>query len=136
MKKISTIQIADGKLPNKYWVSIFEDYYYRNKDMNAYEWISDKTKDFKGESKTYKPFDTYREAKEFFNSLYINEIKDNITIKGKSIEDRITGQLCEEICVEEELCPCCKHKIEEDTFYNEDTKFTEKKLIEKGLSLI
>jgi hypothetical protein len=29
-KSISTKRIGDGKLPNKYWVSIANDYYYLN----------------------------------------------------------------------------------------------------------
>jgi hypothetical protein len=126
------MQIGDGKLPNKYWVSIFEDYYYYNKDIHGYDWMSEKLIDFKGKGKTYKPFNTYKEAKEFFNSLYINDIKDNILIKGKTIEDRITGQLCEEIYVEEEICPCCKHKTEKDNLYNEDLKFTKNEMSKRG----
>ena len=32
-KSISTKQIGDGKLPNKYWVSIANDFYYYNEEV-------------------------------------------------------------------------------------------------------
>ena len=135
MKKISTIQIGDGKLPNKYWVSISNDYYYNND--NCYNWISEKTKKFKFEGKTLKVFNTYKEAKAFFDSISIGASCGKIEVKSKSIEDRFTGQLTEEVYIEREICPCCKReKNTEEIFYNEDLKFTQKKMEELGTEFI
>ena len=47
-KRISTAQIGDNKLPNKYWVSICEDYYIT--EDNCLNWISEKNL-FKPKSK-------------------------------------------------------------------------------------
>ena len=41
MKKISTEEIGDGRVPNKYWVSITNDYFYFNKEVGGWDWISD-----------------------------------------------------------------------------------------------
>ena len=130
MSKVSTICIGDGKLPNKYWVSIHNDYYYLND--GCYDWVSDREKT-RAKSKTLKVFATYKQAKDYFDSLIIGDCIDGIQIMGKNIEDRFTGQLCEEVFVESTTCKCCGHTTENDTLYNEDLKFTKDKLREQGV---
>lgn len=129
-----TSQIGDNKLPNKYWVSVFEDYYYN--EGNVYNWISNRDKDFKGNGKTLKVFKTYKEAKDYFNSISLRDTIQGIGVMGKSIEDRITGQLCEEVIVEAQTCLYCKHTREEDYFYTEDLDFTKKKMAQKGINFV
>lgn len=71
MKNISTKQIGDGNLPNKYWVSISNDYTYFNPETQGYDWISD-LKLFNVESKTIKVFTTYKNALTFATeNLYL-----------------------------------------------------------------
>ncbi len=72
-------------------------------------------------------------AKEWFDSISLGDFIDNIEVNGKSIEDRISGYLCEEVKIEEKKCPHCQHTTPEDIFYNEDLHFTKEFLAEKGI---
>ena len=110
MKRISTKQIGDGKLPNKYWVSQSEDYYLRT--GNQLDWASKEGK-FKAESKTLAVFNSYVEALKYADTIYDNSI---------FIEDRLSGELLHNVKI---VCPCCG-KEDWETF--EDLTFTEEKL--------
>lgn len=114
-------QVGDGKLPNKYWVSISNDYYYHNKTddgSSVLDWASDREK-FKVKGKTLAVFDSYQKAKDLFDSVELGSIKDGIQINMVEIEDRFTGQLTEKTNVENSR-----------PTYSEDLSFTKKKLAE------
>ena len=123
-KKISTMQIGDNKLPNKYWVSICEDYYIA--EDNCLNWISEKNL-FNPKSETLGVFDNYRKAKDLADSIELSFEILGVKANVITIEDRITGQLYERIKVFDPL----RAKIYEESF--EDLKFTEKRL---GKSII
>ena len=121
MKRISTAQIADNKLPNKYWVSICEDYYIS--EDNCLNWISEKNL-FKPKSITLGIFKTYIDAKDLAESIILGLEQQGTGVIANvvTIEDRITGQLYERVKV---FIPV-RGKIYEECF--EDLKFTEKRL--------
>jgi hypothetical protein len=117
---INTRIIADGKLPNKYFVSISEDYYIYNEEENSLNWISEQISSFKPKYLTIKSFNTYREAKEYAYDIFDSEI--NIKVNSVSVEDRLSGQVFEiakvfyptEAVIKEEM--------------REDIEFTKQKL--------
>jgi len=110
-------QIGDGKLPNKYFVFHY-DQKFKNVD-GTIEPIGEceETKNsFLGE------FKTYSEAVECFdNKAYYPHVV---------IEDRISGQILETMCI---VCECC-HKEDWETY--RDTKFTEEYLNKKGFKFV
>ena len=107
-KKISTRQIGDGKLPNKYWVCQSNDVY--EKVDGVLEW----RENAQPESEVIGIYNTYTEAMDAVNT------RGNMT--NVTVEDRITGELFSKIM---EVCPCCKN----ERWYNyEDVKFTNEKL--------
>lgn len=121
-KKISTSQIGDNKLPNKYWVSICEDYYIV--EDSSLNWISEKNF-FKPKYKELGIFKTYTEAKELAENIILGNGSYGLIANVVTIEDRITGQLYERIKVFNPL----RASIYEEVF--EDLKFTEKRLGKK-----
>lgn len=114
--------IGDYKLPNKYWISVGNEYYIQR--GNYLDWFESEDIEFKGG--TIAKFDTYKEAKEFAEGLYLGQKYEDFTINCITIEDRITGQLYEHIKV---FLPE-QGKFTEEIF--EDTHFTEKHLQEKN----
>jgi hypothetical protein len=124
---ISTLQIGDGKLPNKYWVSISNDYYYFNPEVHGYDWISD-LKLFPVQSRTIAVFPTFDEAIKFIdNNLVLGGREDNINVNSISIEDRISGEVYHSTY---EFYPP-SGEISETGYTS--TEFTEKKMREKGI---
>lgn len=121
-----TSQIADGKLPNKYWVTIYEDYYIMM-EQGSLEWISDYLKDFKPKGKTLPPVTTYKQAKEIVNDYYLGMEEGDIIVNTISIEDRLSGQLYEKSLV---FNPKGRGKTSETEM--EDIGFTKRKMEEKG----
>lgn len=91
--KISTKQIGDGKLPNRFWLSICNDYYY-NSGSNSYDWISD-LKLFTCRSKELAVYKSYEEAKKAADEIYLGQEIDNITVNSIHIEDRLSGEVYE-----------------------------------------
>jgi hypothetical protein len=118
-KKISTMQIGDNKLPNKYWVSICEDYYIQ--EDNCLNWISEKNL-FEPKSEILGVFDSYKKAKDLAESIELSFDILGVRANVVTIVDRITGQLYERIKVFDPL----RARIYEERF--EDLKFTEKRL--------
>ncbi len=94
MKKLSTKQIGDGRLPNKYWVSISSDYLYEA-EPGHWDWDSDRSKK-EPDGKTVGVFSSYAKARAFFDSIPMRELLDGVMVHTKQIEDRISGQLTEE----------------------------------------
>lgn len=128
-KTISTKQIGDGQLPNKYWVSIANDYYYINDGVM--DWISDKNL-FEVKGKTIKVFSTYKAAQEFINDdLYLGMTYDDIKVNCISIEDRFTGQLYEQYRVFD-----AESATIEDYQIMEDTKFTVEAMAKLGAEFV
>jgi hypothetical protein len=95
MRKVATAQIGDGKTPNKYWVSITDDYYVHDPRERLYEMASE-VKGIKTKGKTVKVFKTYEEAKAYADSIELrSDVIDGIEVNTVNIEDRLTGQVYE-----------------------------------------
>jgi hypothetical protein len=123
MKKVSTQQIGDGKTPNKYWVSIDDDFLYYDKESDCWESAGERD-GREGGGKTIAVFSSYAKARELFDSILMGELCEGILVKGKTIEDRLSGELTEERGRE-------VHRIEYDEY--EDLAFTKKTLESKGI---
>jgi len=122
----SGLEVGDGNLPNFYWVSISEDYYYMVEPA-TYDWASDHIKGFKPKGKTLAVFPTYAEAKNFFDEIYIGMDYDGIKVHTKTIEDRLSGQIANEIYH--------FHPEEPDSGFSdvhEDYGFTKEQMEERG----
>ena len=124
---ISTKEIGDFKTPNRYWVSISEDYYIQNKD--CLDWISGTLKGLtEPKGKTIKVFPSYKMARGWIdNNLYLGMDYDGIKVNCITVEDRLSGQVYEYI---KAFYPSTA-KVEEDQFT--DTRFTEEEMAKRGL---
>lgn len=98
MKKISTKQIGDGKIPNRFWLSISNDYYYCRRDPDdgsySFEWIDNVTL-YPVEGKTIKIFKTFQEALTAAQEICLGEKIDGIVVNCVTIEDRLSGEVYE-----------------------------------------
>jgi len=111
--------VGDGKLPNMYWVSISNHYYYFDEDSNSLESITERDPDFKIEGGTVAVFSTFREALEFADKNSWQG--DDITI-----EDRLTGQIWEQFKF--------VHMIEKEEYEtHDDTRWTKEHMKELGV---
>lgn len=125
---ISTKQIGDFKTPNKYWVSISNDYYYFNPESEAMDWISD-LELFEVKGKTIKVFTTFKGALNYVeNELYLGMDFDGIKVNFISIEDRLSGEV---YCQVRRLSP---ENAEFGESFRQDTKFTEEELTKRGIA--
>jgi len=124
---ISTKQIGDGKLPNKYWVSISEDYYYYKNDEEGgvWTWLGDLGL-FKPKGKTVALFDTYKEAREFVEDIPFDYGHEEIHVNSIFIEDRLSGQVFEKV---KAFSP--EHG-QINTFHEDDVEFTKKEMEKRG----
>lgn len=121
-KKISTRQIGDGKLPNKYWVSVHEDFLYLNGD--CWDWDSDRSNS-KPQVKTLAVFSSYEKAMCYFNDIMLGEEIEGIVVRGKTIEDRLSGELADETY----------HEVKKlESLFHEDVQFTKDKMKSLGVS--
>ncbi|MCR4334565.1 MAG: hypothetical protein NUV47_02470 [Patescibacteria group bacterium] len=127
MKSVNMNQIGDGKLPNKYWVTIHEDYHIMI-ERGTLDWMSSYLKDFKPKGKTLPPVTTYKHARKIANEYYLGIEEDGIVVNTVSIEDRLSGQLYERSQV---FNPKGTKKMHEHEEF-EDTRFTKEKMKEKG----
>ena len=126
-KKVSTVQIGDGKLPNKYWVSISEDYLYES-EAHCWDWASDRGgKDANPKGKTLAVFSTYAKAREFFESIPIGEDYEGVMVRSKTIEDRLSGEIAEETSRETTT-------LEADE--TENLEFTKKEMAKRGVKFV
>jgi hypothetical protein len=120
--------IGDGKLPNKYFVSISNDYMYLH-DVNMLDWIGDLIPSFKSKSKTFEtPFMTYERAKQFADSFALGEKAGgtDFHVNRVNIEDRLSGELYERTIL---FNP--ETGTSEDWQYK-DVKYTANKMDEQG----
>lgn len=121
-QETARMMVADGKTPNKYWVSVGEDYYYFNDETGGLDWVSDKYTGYKFKGKTLKMFNTFEEAKEYADSIALNEKIDGVKVKNISIEDRLSGQVYEKTQQEEG-----------GVFESSDIKFTKETEQKRGV---
>jgi hypothetical protein len=94
LKAVSTVQIGDGKTPNKYWVSVTSDYYIHDPKEGSLDWASS-VKGIKTAGKTLRQFDTYEEAKSYANSIELGSKVEGVEANTVSVEDRLSGQVYE-----------------------------------------
>ena len=113
--KVSTKQIGDGKLPNRYWVSICNDFYYQKEGVQ--EWASERDK-FEIDCSTLAKFNTYKGAKDFvLDELLLGTEYEGIMVNCITIEDRLSGQLYKEAMYE---VPRLQAEHEEDLQFTID----------------
>ena len=112
MKKYQE-QIGDGKLPNKYWVFQY-DQKYQNVKRNNFTSLEIIKEDTETKNSLLGEFKTYQEA--------LNCVDNKAYLPNVIIEDRISGQVFEQMCI---VCPCCG---KEDWETYNDIKFTKERL--------
>ena len=93
--KIPTVQIGDGKTPNKYWVSVSSDYYIEDKKERTLNWASDSKFAPAVKGKTLKVFRTYEEAKAYADSIELESKVQGVEANTVTVEDRLSGQVYE-----------------------------------------
>jgi len=94
-RPVSTKQIGDGKLPNKFWVSISEDYYVVS-EPGVMDWASDQGIIKNPRGKTLAVFSSYKAARNFVDNELPElgrEYDDGISVNTITIEDRISGEV-------------------------------------------
>lgn len=118
--------VGDGKLPNKYFVSVSSDYMYQHNDkdgVSCLDWVGDILKDFQSKSATIATFKTYAEAKNYCYELLCLGFKmEDFTVNTITIEDRISGQVYEKTKV---LYP---DTAEIEEWIHEDIGFTRERV--------
>jgi len=133
IKRDDTI-VGDGKTPNRYWVSISEDYYIQI-EPGILDWASE-VKKIKVKGKTVAVSNKYKDAKKFLDdefilsTIYVNDSPTStekladVVVRNTTIDDRLSGEIFECTSVEITKLKPIEH---------EDVGFTKKKLEEKGL---
>jgi len=125
MKGISTKQIGDGKTPNKYWVSISEDYYCES-EPGVMGWASDLGVVKPPKGGTIRVFSSYPAARQFIDGdLPLGEEYNGVVVNTITIEDRISGEVFRR---GKEFSPRSGRLWENE---HEDLGFTEKTLAER-----
>ena len=89
-KKIDTSEIGDFQLPNKFWVSVSEDYLYYEEKSNYWTWIGDII-DFNPKGETLKCFNTYNMALQYAQGSA--EFDVDYCANTITIEDRMSGEV-------------------------------------------
>jgi hypothetical protein len=128
--KNDSLMIGDGKLPNRYWVTL-QDVEYVGKPDEDGVMCFDGDENTGKNGKTVAVFDTYEEAKKFLNRFNID---DFVTVDGKSfqvtcktIEDRLSGEL-----LEEAVYNSARTVTNREVETREDVKFTREKMEKQG----
>jgi len=89
--RINAANIGDGKLPNKYWVSVSNDFLICKKGVC--DWASD-SKKFKVTGKMVESFNTYNKALHYINDeVLFNDEPKKTGVNFAYIEDRISGEV-------------------------------------------
>ena len=107
--------IGDGKTPNKYWVFQY-DQKYRYGEDNTIELIKEDT----GTENSF-----LGEFNSFENALIC--VDDKAYLPNVVIEDRISGQVFEQICI------VCKECRREEHITHKDINFTKEILKERNI---
>ena len=134
IRKNDAKMIGDGKTPNKYWISIGEDYYVQ-REPGMLEWASE-VKNLEPKGKTIAVSSKYKDAKKFLedefilSTIYANdsptstEELSDIIVRNTTIEDRLSGEIYSYINEEfTKLKP----------LEQEDIHFTKESMEKKGL---
>jgi phosphoribosylamine-glycine ligase len=97
--------VGDGKTPNRYWVSVSNDYNYVHKEDDGVSYIDyigdiieDWQKDY-SKGKMIGMFNSEKEAFECADSFFIGEKFEDFTINRITIEDRLQGQVRETVLI-------------------------------------
>ena len=106
--------IADGKLPNRYWVFHYDEQFIIKDSETGGEFILNSE-----EGGIIGEFKTFKDALRCVNTLAI--------YPHRFIEDRITGKVFESIV---KVCLCCGKTESKDFYY---TAYTEEFMEKKGL---
>jgi hypothetical protein len=107
-------QIGDGKLPNKYWVFQYEQKYKRVKLEDNSISIELIAEDNSKQEHLLGEFKTFQEALSCVdNKAYLPNVK---------IEDRLSGQVFEQLCIE------CQECGKEEYETHNDIKYTKERL--------
>ena len=115
-------QIGDGKFPNKYWVFQYDQKYKRVRNEDGSISLEAISEDLSKNDHLLGSFKTYQEALQCVdNKAYLPNVV---------IEDRISGQVFEQMCI---VCQDCG---KEDFESFNDISFTKKKHEEKGLLFV
>lgn len=92
VERMAKYEIGDGKIPNKYFVTISDDYQILHPKTNELKSVNE-VFGIDGKYKTIKVFDTYKEAKNYAENIYTGTKIDGIEVNSIEIEDRLSGQL-------------------------------------------
>jgi len=112
-------QIGDGKTPNKYWVFQYDQKYKRVKEPGIGITIELIKEDIVTKDSLIGEYKTFQEA--------LNAVDNKAYLPNVVIEDRLSGQIFEQLCI---VCQECG-KEEYET--HQDTKFTKETLKKKGI---
>jgi len=111
------LKIGDGKLPNNYWLFHYDEKFKITKEngFNEVVPLDDKEHDggLIGKYKTYKLARQAADWKAYYPHVFI--------------EDRLSGQVFETICI------VCQECGKEEWESREDIKYTQKAMEEKGV---
>jgi hypothetical protein len=89
----STLEIVDGLLPNRYWVSISDNYYYLNNEAGEFNSIGN-LKLVPIKTRMVKTFPAYDTAKYWAeHNLYPGMHYAGIKVNCVTIEDQLSGEL-------------------------------------------
>lgn len=118
--------VGDGKIPNRYFVSISNDFY-KCKEGTC-DWASE-TEKINAKSKTLAVFNKFEEAQTILDEIEVGEADffGDIEINNVRIEDRITGEVAEKGIEEWEV-----KRTDRTPFTRIDTAFTEAELEKRG----
>ena len=112
--KNSTAQIGDGKLPNKYWVFQYDQKHQNRKNEDGSISLEIIKEDQETENSLLGVFNSYNEA--------LQCVDNRAYLPNVVIEDRISGQVFEQMCI---VCPCCGRENYESF---KDISYTQKVL--------
>lgn len=85
-------EVGDGKTPNKYFVTISDDYQILKPGTNELVSVNDLF-GRQGDYKTAAVFDNYKDAKKYVENIIFGRKFDGIEVNSVQIEDRLSGQL-------------------------------------------
>jgi hypothetical protein len=123
MKKLSAENhIGDGKMPNYYWVFQYDQKYKRTKKNDGSTSIDIIKEDSGRDDNFLGQFASYQEA--------LNCVNKKAYLPNITIEDRLTGQVFESICI------ACQECGQEEYETHEDIKYTKERIEAAGGTFI
>jgi hypothetical protein len=101
IEEMARDMIGDGKTPNKYWVSVSNDYAYNHIDeegVSCIDYIGDIVEGWEekySRGAMVGMFSSHEDALECANGFYIGQEYNGFTINRITIEDRLSGEVYE-----------------------------------------